>query len=452
MPCWILWTYRLISVCLLPLALIKLAWRAWKDPSYRPYWYERIGLGKPSANAWRNASQRIWIHAVSLGETRAIAPLIKTLSERYPNAHFLMTHTTPNGRKTSEALLLPLLASRLSIRYLPYDTPFITPAFIRHWQPTLCLLVETELWPHLILGTKQYNVPCLLINARLSKRSSRRYAHLGKLSKGMISALTGILYQDRATQRRFEQLGAAKHPSTHFKILGNIKFNPIAMTDQQKELGAQLREAWNKPALRLALASSRPGEEALFLDTLRHYLEHNASTETNGLSPLAISIIPRHIERAEEIALLATRLGWTVQRKSTWLGECLDPKHTLLLGDTTGELLAYYHANDIALLGGSWGDYGAHNPLEALASQCVLIVGSSRYNFHQIIRSAHLAHALISANNMDIAFEHIHKLRQNMAALSGYQQAGMAFCHQQEDILAKYVQALEPWLDSHTTT
>jgi 3-deoxy-D-manno-octulosonic-acid transferase len=396
------------------------------DKSYRPHWQERFSRGIPPTS-WKNAEQKIWVHAVSLGETRAITPLILKLALRHPKAQFLLTHSTPNGRLSSEQHLSPILNQRLTIRYFPYDLPWFMRVFVKTWAPSICLLTETELWPHHLFATRRYRIPTFLMSARLSRRSARRYARFGYLATLIIRQLSGIWAQDIPTIRRFKTLGY----TGNYSILGNLKFDPIPPSLQQLQLGEQLANAWEGNPLRLILASSRPEEEQAFLTAL--------PPPSSLAFHLAITIVPRHIERCEEIALFAQQRGWTVQRKSHWAGETLNPKTTLLLGDTMGELHAYYKGNTIALLGGSFASYGAQNPLEALAAGCLLYVGPSRFNFQIILHAALRKKAIISVESMNEAIEHILSLSPSDSLIPETQRLGQLFFSSQQGIIEAYL-------------
>ncbi|MES2208061.1 MAG: 3-deoxy-D-manno-octulosonic acid transferase [Pseudomonadota bacterium] len=452
MSLWVYVVYLVLSLLYLPIALTQLVLKAIKDPTYRAAWNERLALGKAPSHDWKAAPLKIWVHAVSLGETRAITPLIQALAHHHPDACFLMTHSTPTGRQASEALLKPILMNKLEIRYLPYDVPGIIDIFISRWAPTICLLVETELWPALLVANSRKKIPSLLVNARLSARSARRYAKAAWLTRPSVQYLTLILAQDRYAARRFKALGV-KQP---IPILGNLKFEPLPLSDAHQELGQILRNAWAGNPHKVILASSRPGEEEAFLQALTVIFSHNMFLKhLKESSLLAITIVPRHIERRDEIIKIAHENGWLTQTKSNWNHQphkLLNPASTLFIGDTLGELNAYYLANDIALLGGSFKDYGAQNPLEALKAGCVLMVGASRFNFQSIILSAIQAKALYPVENFQQAIETLPILLQNANQYEAHQQAGKLFCQTQHGILERYVEAINTIIKAHKTT
>ncbi len=246
--------YTLAVLALLPWALVHLLWRARRQPDYLRHWGERFGCaGKTDVQD--APVQTIWLHAVSVGETRAAQPLVAALRGHYPGHRILFTHTTPTGRATSEALF----GDSVERIYLPYDTPWAMRRFLRQYRPQLGLIMETELWPNLVAACRQGDIPLLLVNARMSQRSARRYAKFPALTRETLGGLAAIGAQSTLDATRLEALGA--HRVT---VTGNIKFD-IAAPPQQLELGRELRAGYGSRPVWLA-ASTREGEEALILD------------------------------------------------------------------------------------------------------------------------------------------------------------------------------------------
>jgi len=362
--------YTLALHALLPGALLHLLWRARKQPEYLRYLGERFGFYRsPAATA-----PVIWIHAVSVGETRAAQPLIKALRERYPTARILLTHTTPTGRATSEALF----AAAVERVYLPYDLPWAVRRFLNHFRPQIGLLMETELWPNLVAACRSRQVPLLLVNARLSEKSARRYARLAALTRETLTGLTAIAAQSDADGARLKALGAPR-----VEVVGNLKFDvtpPAKLEDFRSRLGAR----------RVFLcASTREGEEALILDAWSK--ASSADTLKLGAGGTATSapllvIVPRHPQRFDEVAKQIEARGLQFQRRSDERSVAATTK--VWLGDSMGELLAYYAAADVAFVGGSLLDYGCQNLIEACAMGVPVLIGPSTFNFAEAARNA----------------------------------------------------------------
>jgi len=249
--------YTLAVLALLPWAVLHLLWRGRRQPEYLRHWGERFG-SFAAADVKDPPQPVIWLHAVSVGETRAAQPLVAALRERYPGHRILFTHMTPTGRATSEALF----GDSVERIYLPYDTPWAMRRFLRHYRPQLGLIIETELWPNLIAACRQAQVPLRLVNARLSERSARRYAMFPALTREALRGLVAIGAQSAADAARLEALGA--HGVT---VTGNVKFD-IEAPQEQLELGRELRARYGSRPVWLA-ASTREGEEALILDAWR---------------------------------------------------------------------------------------------------------------------------------------------------------------------------------------
>jgi len=362
--------YTLAVIALLPWALLHLLWRARRQPDYLRHWGERFGL-YPAVSPLPT----IWIHAVSVGETRAAQPLIAALRQRYPAHRILLTHMTPTGRATSEALF----GSDVTRCYLPYDTPWAVRRFLRHFQPTVGLIMETELWPNLIARCKAANTPLLLVNARMSGKSVRRYARFARLTRdalNQLSAISAIGEQDAA---RLISLGASQ-----VDIFGNLKFD-IAPPDDFPDFRALTGDR----AVFLC-ASTRAGEESLILAAWREKVGAGAT------APLLI-IVPRHPQRFDEVASLIAGQGLRLQRRSS--GEAVAADTQVWLGDSMGELPAYYAAADLAFIGGSLLDFGCQNLIEACAAGTPVLIGPSTYNFAEAAGAALAAGAARQVGN-----------------------------------------------------
>ncbi len=356
------WIYTTLLCLLLPLALLKLLWRAIRQPEYLQHIPERFGFYA----APKPQSPVIWLHAVSVGETRAAAPLVEQLRHRYPHHRILLTHATPTGRATGEQLF----GDGVSRVYLPYDLPGAMSRFLQHFQPRIGLLMETELWFNLIAACDKQGVPLLLVNARLSEKSARGYARLGELTREGLQRLTAIAAQTEADAVRLQTLGAPK-----VDIAGNLKFD-VAPPPDALALGAALRQRFGAARPVFLAASTREGEEALVLDAMR----------TVDRGDVLTVIVPRHPQRFGEVAELLRRRGISFVRRSD--NTPVGAKCQVILGDSMGEMYAYFAACDVAFIGGSLLPYGGQNLIEACAMGKPALVGPHTFNFEQAAMQA----------------------------------------------------------------
>ena len=364
--------YSLTLYLLLPWALLHLVWRARKQPAYLEHVGERFGVFPDHL-----PSRVIWIHAVSVGETRAAEPLIKALQTRHPEHRILLSHGTPTGRQTG----VDLFGDRVERCYLPYDFGWATRRFLRRFRPVAGVFVETEIWPNLIRAGVQSAVPLYLVNARMSQKSARGYRRVGRLTRDALSKLSGIGAQTDRDAQRLTTLGA-----TGVRITGNIKFDRLAPAEMLA-LGAVLRDLFGNQRPVFLAASTREGEETMILDAL-----------ANPTVPeLLTVIVPRHPQRFREVAALVQRHGYKVQRRSE--NRPIETDTRIVIGDSMGEMFAYYAACDVAFIGGSLLPLGGQNLLEACAVGRPVIVGPHTFNFEEATNGAIEAGAAIRVNN-----------------------------------------------------
>ena len=385
--------YILLLYALLPLVFARLWRRSAKEPRYLENLAERFGIhsGKPIRGA-------VWLHAVSVGETRAAAPLVERLARAYPDAPILITCMTPTGRETAEKLY----GSFATVRYLPYDYPFAVKKFIRHFRPRLGLLMETELWFNLIHYCKAASVPLFLVNARLSEKSLNRYGRIPNLARAGLSGLSGIAAQTFADAKRLESLGAKG-----VQICGNLKFDvspPENLPDFRSFFG-------DKPVF--LAASTREGEEVLILDAFA------------DLEDCLLVIVPRHPQRFAEVAEMIGARGLPFVRRSE--GKSAPPDARVFLGDSMGEMYAYYAACDLAYVGGSLLPFGGQNLIEAAMLGKPVLVGPHTYNFEEATRLAVESGAAIRVENAVEMAREAKRLLSDRATLEGMGQAGLAF-------------------------
>lgn len=367
------WLARQAYSLVLRLGAPAYLWRVWsrgrEEPDYRAHWPERLGCYRKSAAPASDRNQAggwVWVHAVSLGEARAAAPLIAAMRMQRPGLRLLLTHTTATGREAGRALLQPGDAQS----WLPYDTPGAVRRFLRHFRPSVGVLMETEVWPNLLHEARQAHVPMVLANARLSPKSLRQGQRFAALLRPAARSLRLTLAQTEDDAQRLRAMGA--HP---VHVCGNLKFD-MAPSPELLAQGRHWRDADGRP-LCLA-ASTREGEEAGLLDALL------AAPKTTLNPRPRLLIVPRHPQRFDEVAALVLQRGLSLSRRSTWPDQQPDAaalNADVWLGDSMGEMPAYYAAAAVAWLGGSFAPLGGQNLIEAAACACPLILGPSTYNF-----------------------------------------------------------------------
>lgn len=345
-----------------PLVLLRLFWRARRQPAYRAHLGERFGLYSPSASL--PTLPTIWIHAVSVGEMRAAQPLVAGLRARYPAHRLLLTCMTPTGRETAEALY----GDAATIAYCPYDFPGAVGRFFDRYSPGVGVLMETELWPNLLAAARRRGLPVVLANARLSEKSARGYRRFKWLSRPAIASLAAVAAQSSADGARLAALGAR-----NVTVCGNLKFD-VAPDPEKLALGRGWRSEMGSRPVWLA-ASTRDGEEAIVLDAFARL----------AVEDVLLIIVPRHPQRFDEVAQLLAGRGIEAARRSAGLP---DRRTRVWLGDSMGEMPAYYAAADLALIGGSLRPFGSQNLIEACACGCPVIVGPSDFNFAQATADA----------------------------------------------------------------
>lgn len=367
--------YSVLFGLLLPLALLRLLWRSRLDPDYRKNIGERLGLF-PQAKT-KNA---IWVHAVSVGEMRAALPLITALAVRYPTRPILISNMTPTGRATANELIAPLRAagSDITTVYLPYDLAVFMRRLLLHFSPSILVVMETEIWPNLIAVCREEKIPVALVNARLSARSAARYQRWAPgLAREALTAIRAVAAQSEDDATRFGKLGAV-----NLVVTGSMKFD-VLPDAAMLALGAHWRAGVGTRLVLLA-ASTREGEEKLLLDAYRD------CTSAEFRSRTLLVIVPRHPPRVSAVAELIAAMGLTFNRRSS-----TGPDGSAVwLGDSLGELFAYFALCDIAFIGGSLVPVGGHNLIEAAALGKPILMGASRFNFAEAAAAAEAAGAL----------------------------------------------------------
>lgn len=400
----------------LPLALLRLLWRARRQPEYLQHWAERFGRYARAATA-----PTIWLHAVSVGETRAAVPIIKALRARYPNHRILLTHTTPTGRQTSSELF----GDDVTRVYLPFDLPFAVERFLSHFKPVLGIILETELWPNLVHQARARNIALALVNARMSARSAARYARFAGLTRTMLGNLQVVAAQTEDDARRLRQLGAA-----NVSVTGNVKFD-VKMPPQSDVITALLNRHRSDTGGVLLLASTRDKEEDIILEAVHDKL----ASET------LIILVPRHPQRFDEVAALLARRGIAFQRRSA--NEPVRASTRVLLGDSMGEMFAYYAACSVAFIGGSLLPFGGQNLLEACATGKPVIVGPHTFNFDEATRLAIEAGAALRVDDAPALAAAAARLLGDAAQRENMGAAGRDFVRAHQGATARIMHAIE---------
>jgi 3-deoxy-D-manno-octulosonic-acid transferase len=355
--------YTLIGSFAWPLLPLRLWWRGRREPMYRSAIGERFGRYRASAPS----APVLWVHSVSVGETRAALPLVQCMKTTYPDATILLTHMTASGREAGRELF----GDGVVQAWLPYDVPFAVNRFLAHFRPAAGFLVETELWPNLIAQAHRRNVPAFLVNARMSERSANRYARFSPLSRPMLQRLRGVAAQSPADASRLAALGA-----TAPIVTGNIKYD-VSIPDNALTLGAEFRLRFGASRPIWMAASTRDGEEALILDAIaRAPMPHGA----------LLIIVPRHPNRFTVVADLLHSRGVPFVRRSENAAVPIDIN--VLLGDSMGEMSAYYAASDVAFVGGSLLPLGGQNLIEPIALGIPVLIGPHTFNFAEATAGA----------------------------------------------------------------
>jgi 3-deoxy-D-manno-octulosonic-acid transferase len=411
------WIYTTILFLLLPYVVFHLVWRARRQPEYLHHWGERFGRYRRV----RPLRPVIWLHAVSVGETRAAAPLVKALQARYPEHQILLTHMTPTGREAGEQLF----GTDVLRCYLPYDYPFAVRRFLAHFKPELGLLLETEVWPNLIQACRAANVPLCLVNARLSEKSARRYARFGKLTAASLRQMSAIAAQTEEDARRLEELGAS-----NVSVMGNLKFD-ITPSAELLELGSRLLQRFGPERLIFLAASTREREEEEIL----------AAVKNLGMPELLMVIVPRHPQRFDSVAQLLDQLGIPWQRRSA--EQPLGAATQVVLGDSMGEMFAYYAACDVAFIGGSLLPYGGQNLIEACAVGKPVIIGPHTYNFAEAAERAVEAGAAVRVASAEELARELRRLLHDPEQRRRMGQAGLEFSRQHQGATGKVMAILE---------
>jgi 3-deoxy-D-manno-octulosonic-acid transferase len=419
--------YSLAWSLALPFVILRLWLRGQQEPGYRQHISERLGWYS------NNKKQKtIWVHAVSAGETRAAEPIVRALLAAYPEHHIVLTHMTPIGRSTGQALFSNV-ADRLTQAFVPYDINWMVRRFLRHFSPTICVLIETEVWPNLIAQCKAAAVPVTLVNARLSDRSLRKAQRLSKLMLPAAQAIDYVAAQSGPDAERLRLLGVRD-----LCVTGNMKFD-VSPPPLMAERGAKLRTYFADRSVFIC-ASTREGEEALIVEAF------------NKLHlPRALLIItPRHPQRFDQVAALLTQHQLRfVRRSSLDLDQSVLPIPSdtqVFLGDSMGEMYMYYAASDLAFVGGSLVPLGGHNLIEAFAMSRPVLTGPHTFNFSEITEQAITAHCAQRASNAEDVLQRAQTLLDDGATRTQMGIQAHAFFLQHQGATDRTMHAIKPFI------
>ncbi len=402
----------------MPLVLLRLWRRGRKEPGYRQHVGERLGFYPMLPDP---AVRLLWVHAVSVGETRAAEPLIDALLRDYPQHSILLTCMTATGRATG-AQLFRKQGARVMQSFMPYDTGFMCERFLRHFRPEVCILMETEVWPVMVAQCKHHGVPVMLANARLSERSLRRGKRFALLLRPAAEAIDIVGAQSEADAARLREFGARC-----VEVTGSLKFD-VPVPAKMVERGLAWKRAIGTRKV-LLCASTREGEEQLIFDALAK----------QGKGDWLSVIVPRHPQRFDEVAAMLRSQGLSMRRRSQMAGDFDVDGVDVVLGDSMGEMFAYYAACDVAFIGGSLLPLGGQNLIEAFALGKPVLIGPHTFNFQAITNSAIEAGAAIRVADAQELMRFWAYLQNDNVAREKLGSAALAFALEQQGATARTV-------------
>ncbi|MGJ8687862.1 MAG: lipid IV(A) 3-deoxy-D-manno-octulosonic acid transferase [Spongiibacteraceae bacterium] len=371
--------YSLFFYSILPLIYLRLLWRSLRAPEYRRRMAERFGVFEAPAGP----ANGLWLHAVSVGESIAAAPLIRQFQARYPELPIVITTTTPTGSER----VREIFGDTVFHVYAPYDTPRAVSRFLDRLRPSIAVFMETEVWPNMVCLSADRGIPVVLANARMSEKSARGYGRLGSFSKDIFSRFAMVAAQSEADAARFAQLGVRQDG---LAVVGSVKFDVEVSPSMQRQ-AEHLRQYWLGGRSVWIAASTHAGEEEQLLAAHRSLL---------GAHPdVILLLVPRHPERFGKVADLIEAKNFTLQRRSE--GGEIAADTQVVLGDSMGELSVLLGCSDLAFVGGSLVAHGGHNTLEAAVWGQPIITGASDFNFVEISRLLKAGGALKIFNNAD---------------------------------------------------
>ncbi len=417
--------YTVVLFFALPFIALRLLLRALRQPAYMRHVGERFGW-----YGFKVKQPVIWLHAVSVGETRAAQPLVDALLNKYPHHQILMTYMTPTGRATGESVFRDR-AERVLHAYLPYDYPFCVTRFLEHFRPRIGLIMETELWFNLLAACAARATPTLLINGRLSEKSARGYQRIARLAREALQSMAVVTAQSEADGARFRALGAPR-----VAVCGNIKFD-ISPDRVLAEAGRAWRAALPQTQRVLFAANTRQEEEALILDAWCAIAEvHRAN--------LLLVMAPRHPQRFNEVAALIEKSGLKLARRS--MNQLPSPDTQIWLGDSMGEMAAYYALCDVAFVGGSLLPLGGHNLIEACALGKPVFIGPHTFNFSEAAQMALACGAAQRVESASALMQQALSLLKDEAQFKQRSAAAARFAEEHRGATQRVMALIEPLL------
>jgi 3-deoxy-D-manno-octulosonic-acid transferase len=432
----ILQIYSFIAWALQPMLRRKLQRRGREEVGYLHAIEERFGhyTQVPHEGGY------VWVHAVSLGETRAAAVLLQALRAAQPGIRILLTHGTATGREQGVSLLQE---GDVQV-WQPWDTPAAVQRFLTQFKPRVGIILETELWPNWVAQCNKAHVPLVLVNARMSEKSMHQAQRLSWLSRPAYQGLSGVLAQTQADAERLQTLGAEVDA-----VLGNLKFD--AKPDAtQLALAKKWKQKLDRPVV--LFTSSREGEEAMWLDALQA-LKDVPRDHQDHIHAVHWLVVPRHPQRFDEVAAWIEARGWKVSRRSQWTdgpdADQQDHANTIWLGDSLGEMALYYGLSDAALLGGSFAPLGGQNLIESTACGCPVIMGPHTFNFAEAAQLAEEAGAALRVQDMVQAVTTALQMVRFGPDENAHVQACMAFSQAHRGAAQRTAQALLPYLKTN---
>jgi 3-deoxy-D-manno-octulosonic-acid transferase len=381
--------YNIIVYLILPLTIIKLVYRGIKNKDYLRGWSERFAIYPESKkNKWLKR-KTLWIHCVSVGETKAIYTLLEQLQKKYPRAHFLITHGTPTGKK----VMLPK-NKNIHRAYLPYDAFDLVKRFFKFYRPAVGILLEKEIWPNLITQCNSKKIPLLLINGRLSNESIENYKKFRNFYAPLLNKLSTICVQGESDKKNFEQLTTNK-----IQVMGNLKFDQMPPKETVQKSKKMKNDLMIKNQIVIVAGSTREGEEEIILKEILKMKKKN----------ICLILTPRHPERFSKVEKLLKSKNVKFAKRSQ--ASLIKSTPNFILGDSMDEMYVYYKLANVVILGGSFFNYGSQNPIEPIKMKKPTIIGPSIFNFKDIILGALKSKAAIQIN-------HIHELPKTITKLS----------------------------------
>ena len=404
--------YTAALAAMAPAMLARLWWRGAREPGYRQAVGERFGRYRTAVRG-----PVLWVHAVSVGEVRAAAPLVAGLRAAWPGEPVLVTCVTAAGRQT----IAQLWGEAVQTAWLPWDFPGAVRRFLAHFRPRIGIFMETEVWPNLLAGCAAQGVPMVLANARLSQHSARRYARLRSLFAPAFGRLCCVCAQSTEDAERLAAAGARA-----VRVTGNLKFD-VEPDPAAASRGRAWREALGRSVV--LLASTREGEEATLLGALEALP-----------AQVLIVIVPRHPRRFDEVAALLAARAHPAARRSR--GEAPAPWQRVYLGDTLGEMAFWYAAAEVAVMGGSFGPYGGQNLIEACAAGTPVVIGPSTHNFAEPVRLALAEGAALAVRDAQEASRAVAGLLADAPRRQAMGEAGRRLCALHRGATARHLEAI----------